>query len=337
MNGEFRGFYDSGMLRDFEKISRMISRTAFQYNDGLNRALAMNLNFNMQANNFVSDHFVQMNQLQESFSSIAQNMLYNLSPLMVDLATHVSHIAQVQQGLASTVLQQWEQNREFSNSIQSALAQIASRYSNPDQMFLSEKTLREITGLSGYLNNMTWYVQEDGGVETGQGTIVPEEIQVIVDETLNRIWETPGVKNLNDFLISFVNIIKTHGTSAMKFGVIVVLLVLLSRILPMISNHSDQTKNYQEKQVVRILTKIVVGNLEQGQIHELVNWRIISTRILEARLSSSKKSGIVEKLPLGKLVTVVQKKRNWSKVIWVNQEGETREGWVFTRYLKKLT
>ncbi|MED3602364.1 hypothetical protein P5641_02265 [Bacillus subtilis] len=36
------------------------------------------------------------------------------------------------------------------------------------------------------------------------------------------------------------------------------------------------------------------------------------------------------------IVFIIEKRKNWSRVLFRNEAGEDQSGWVYTRYIKKL-
>lgn len=70
---------------------------------------------------------------------------------------------------------------------------------------------------------------------------------------------------------------------------------------------------------------------------DLKNLRIITKNNLIAREENRVASGISAKLNSGDVVQIIDKKKNWTYVLLSNYEDdEIKEGWVFTRYLKKI-
>ncbi|WP_332276132.1 SH3 domain-containing protein [Bacillus subtilis] len=66
------------------------------------------------------------------------------------------------------------------------------------------------------------------------------------------------------------------------------------------------------------------------------NYRMVTKETLVVRSSPKNKSNVLYVLNKSEMVAVKEKKRNWCLVLFLNEEGESQQGWVFTRYLKKI-
>ena len=67
------------------------------------------------------------------------------------------------------------------------------------------------------------------------------------------------------------------------------------------------------------------------------NFRIVAKDNLIVREGKRKDSRIAGKLDTGYVVQILEKKKNWSYVLYSNYESdEVIEGWTFTRYLKQI-
>lgn len=51
--------------------------------------------------------------------------------------------------------------------------------------------------------------------------------------------------------------------------------------------------------------------------------------------SATKKAKILGQLNLGDVIKIIDKKKNWTKIYFEN-ENVTIKGWVFTRYISKF-
>ncbi|MDK8209075.1 SH3 domain-containing protein [Bacillus subtilis] len=66
------------------------------------------------------------------------------------------------------------------------------------------------------------------------------------------------------------------------------------------------------------------------------NYRMVTKEALVVRSSPKTNSNVLYVLNKSEIVAVKEKKRNWSLVLFLNEEGESQQGWVFTRYIKKI-
>ncbi|MDF1875795.1 SH3 domain-containing protein [Sulfurimonas sp. SAG-AH-194-I05] len=88
------------------------------------------------------------------------------------------------------------------------------------------------------------------------------------------------------------------------------------------------------------LKKEVNRNVKSVLSHSGVigNYRIVSVNTLNVRKNHSTKSKIIGYTFFGEVVEIIEKKRNWCLIKRYDSESETYvQGWVFTRYLGRIT
>ncbi len=67
------------------------------------------------------------------------------------------------------------------------------------------------------------------------------------------------------------------------------------------------------------------------------NFRIVTKNDLVVRRGKGIDTKIQGQLNHGDVVQIIEKKKNWTYISFSNyQDGESIEGWVFTRYLKQI-
>ena len=73
-------------------------------------------------------------------------------------------------------------------------------------------------------------------------------------------------------------------------------------------------------------------------IYDYKGYRVVTADVLNLRQKPNMNSQIIDKLKRGKLVRIVQKKKNWTKVdVECSKDDELLSGWVTTRYIVPLT
>ncbi|ARB39359.1 SH3 domain-containing protein [Bacillus subtilis] len=66
------------------------------------------------------------------------------------------------------------------------------------------------------------------------------------------------------------------------------------------------------------------------------NYRMVIKDTLVVRTNPKTKSNIAYVLNKSAIVFIIEKRKNWSRVLFRNEAGEDQSGWVYTRYIKKL-
>ena len=71
--------------------------------------------------------------------------------------------------------------------------------------------------------------------------------------------------------------------------------------------------------------------ISQGFDRDILNYlglRFIGREEVCVRIRPNNSSAVVEKLPLGKIVKLVDKNKKWSKITWADENGNSYYGWV---------
>jgi len=109
------------------------------------------------------------------------------------------------------------------------------------------------------------------------------------------------------------------------------------RVIPVMQSyiHNEQEGTFQSE---RAGIKWINDELKKDASRQIVNnFRIVTKESLIVREGKRKDSRIAGKLATGYVVQILEKKKNWSYVLYSDYENkEVIEGWTFTRYLKQI-
>ena len=98
--------------------------------------------------------------------------------------------------------------------------------------------------------------------------------------------------------------------------------------------------SYQAANPTTIVHKPVTAIIKKAErqgLHLPPEYRIVIARVLNVREKPTRHSGIRGKLLAADIIVIKKKKKNWSLVEYSNEEtGVKIQGWVFTRYLRKI-
>lgn len=104
--------------------------------------------------------------------------------------------------------------------------------------------------------------------------------------------------------------------------------------------HRDQIQDALDKfsfRSHREVTTYIKKIAPEINLKHLESHRVVTAERLHLREKPSRKSRIIYELNRGKLVRVLRKNRNWTMVeVVFDNEDESLEGWVFTRYITKV-
>jgi len=114
----------------------------------------------------------------------------------------------------------------------------------------------------------------------------------------------------------------------------IILSIAANMLMPYINNYlessSDKSNIDKVRHIKKIPKKIITEKIDTTYL------RFISTDVLNVRYKpSTTKSKIIDQLTLGKIVEVLDKRKNWIKISY-DKDNKTIKGWVFTRHTKKF-
>ena len=98
-------------------------------------------------------------------------------------------------------------------------------------------------------------------------------------------------------------------------------------------------KNYlnkqEKKQISTHINRSVVDNVQAKEV--LRHFRYVKADVLCVRKNKSKSGQLIGYLYFGQVVEILEKRKNWSRIKWVDETGNMSiEGWVLTRYSSKF-
>ncbi|MDY0409034.1 SH3 domain-containing protein [Paracerasibacillus soli] len=103
-----------------------------------------------------------------------------------------------------------------------------------------------------------------------------------------------------------------------------------------------QSYTYHEEEGIfqseKTSVKWIKDELKKDVSNQITNnFRVVSKNNLVVREGKSKDSRISGTLNAGYVVQIVEKRKNWTYVIYSDYENQQIvEGWVFTRYLEQI-
>ncbi|GAF24660.1 hypothetical protein JCM19047_4588 [Bacillus sp. JCM 19047] len=174
-----------------------------------------------------------------------------------------------------------------------------------------------------------------------KGNVSKEHIH---EQVLNIIDSIKEFTNIGDFIkqalrkIDALNdskVVKTLGTILLfaqvkdivfsMFGVLNALIISVSPANQADVEHIENLKADFEEFTNIESTDSIIDDQVKIVTHEML-----------VREGDKKKSSVIGFVEEGDVVLIAEKKRNWTKVGFYNDNGKLTEGWVLTRYLKEI-
>jgi len=196
-----------------------------------------------------------------------------------------------------------------------------------------------------HFNNIPQYqndeiqLHSDGSVSLSAYTMTQVEITDIIGNIINEAFEKYDNKlnEVTDSILKEVNSIKEpRKIKIINLFIISILFpIVLQFLSPFINIYVGNIISKNKKFFRKYISNQLITQIDDDQ--RLNYLRIITANNIEVRSKASCKSKFITRLKFGEIVLVVNKKRDWSFIQKFNDDGDIIiQGWVFSRYLKKL-
>lgn len=182
-------------------------------------------------------------------------------------------------------------------------------------------------------------VNRDGTISSQSMTFTIDDIRSVVDDVIQKHVDlkAASIEGLINSLILKISELKEPLLKRIFIGVIIGLIstLIFSFVKPLID---ESIKHFS------INRRIVVKEIQKEARTQLAidsallkNLRIVVAKCLNMRANKNRRSSVVALLYFGSIVRVIERRKNWTLVEYVNPESQlATQGWVFSRYLKKV-
>ncbi|AHG62870.1 hypothetical protein MIM_c07710 [Advenella mimigardefordensis DPN7] len=170
---------------------------------------------------------------------------------------------------------------------------------------------------------------EDDGEFSVAGEVVTVEA---LDQALKQLEIQPSTDD-QDFIDQFFKIFARLTKEVKTFLHLLLLTICANQLAPLLERWAEEFANTTPRVAVKAIKQEAKAFYEPGMVS---NYRFVTVSLLNVRKSNSSRSEKIDTLSLGKTVTIVTKLKDWTLVEYLDDEGDMREGWVFSRYLHKL-
>lgn len=182
-------------------------------------------------------------------------------------------------------------------------------------------------------------INSDGTISSQSMTLSIDDIRNVVDDVVKKHIDSKvaSIEGLINSLIFKINELKEPLLKRIFIGVIIGLItaLLFSFVRPQIQE-AITNFSLNRRVIIKEIQKETRMNVKIDTAL-LKNFRFVSVKCLNMRANRNRKSTIVNMLYFGSIVRIVEKRKNWSFVEYVDAEtNKAIQGWVFTRYIEKL-
>ena len=177
-------------------------------------------------------------------------------------------------------------------------------------------------------------VKETGTVEIEGEEVTIQQIQTTYDYIINSILVIPSPFDVVNELILLIKKLK-RPLAILILHLLLPFIISTASSITVLSYQDELIKLFNRDK--RIISKEINHSVTQEfSVSQLVEYRFVYADILKVRSGSSKRHAIIDEVYLGQIVRVKMKGRRWSQIEYLDKESQTREGWVFARYIKKF-
>src|SRR5690554_950662 len=209
------------------------------------------------------------------------------------------------------------------------------RYLEP-QRLLHKQIEKYLNPLSEYLSSplMAQIAVNDSGMITILNEIVDLET---IDECVSGI--DIEYSSTDEFLEHLFKLLEKLNGAART----VLIYLILPYMLAIIANlttpiYEEWWKEYAELDQRSAKKEIIRAANGMFSPQELSEFRFVYATMLNVRESGNANSEIIGELYLGKTVRLISKSKSWSFIEYEDSDtGTINQGWVFSRYLRKLS
>ncbi len=175
-------------------------------------------------------------------------------------------------------------------------------------------------------------------------TVSISDVQAIVDRVINEATDQSTAR-LTPLIVAIANEVSAMRNSRLKeifLAVIVPILItavfaILNPIADFYVKRALETPNSTSpREIKKSIRKRAPLHVDSRD--ELEPYRFVSHRALKVHTHASSQSPTIGYLNLGQVVILLEKRKAWSLVAWrSNEDSPSFRGWVFTRYVNKIT
>lgn len=122
---------------------------------------------------------------------------------------------------------------------------------------------------------------------------------------------------------------------------LLILFVFLQIVMPQVNNVVSSlftTPIFEQFIKARKLNTEEVRNIKKTPLKDFdkSNLRFVFSNDVKLRAKPSTHSEVLDVLVIGQVITILERKKGWAEVIYVNDDDQTCQGWVMTRYTAKF-
>jgi hypothetical protein len=179
-----------------------------------------------------------------------------------------------------------------------------------------------------------FYINNEGFLSFEEQSINVFELNSAVHTFFDKISEECSIENVLSLLAALKRPVQRIAIWILNNIIVAFIISVMAGIFTQnIQNFLDLSSFKSRREVLQKI-KCLPPEIDTDKYK---GYRVVTANILNLRRNPKIKSQIVAKLKRGKLVRLVQKKKNWTKVeVEISDSAGVVMGWVATRYIVPL-
>jgi len=177
-------------------------------------------------------------------------------------------------------------------------------------------------------------INSDGSISVDEQSITISELSDAVHNFFDGITENYSLESVFNSLEKLAKPVQRIALWVLNRIIITFFVGILAGFsVPYLQDYFDSPPLRSRREVIQ-----TIKNLPQEiDLSEYKGYRVVTAEVLNLREKPNMKSFTIRKLKRGKLVRVIQKRKNWSKVEAEHSDSHNTDiGWVATRYIEPL-
>ena len=310
-----------------EQIDKLLEPQR-RFQDQMNKLLEPQRKLQEQMDKYLDPH----RKLQEQFQKYLEPQLQ----LHEQMRTYLDPNHRLQEWLERYIDPQRQLQVQMEKYLEPhrRLQEQFEKYLEP-QRILQEQVNKYLQPLNNYLSDPgldSVFINSDGSFSVSGEAVDVESVKQSI-QNISAEYE-----NTIDFIDHFFKCLEKLSDSAR----LVIIYLMLPYFLSIVANLT--TPIYEEwwREFANIDNRVAKKEIvraanENYSPEDLQNYRFVCTAILYLRSAGNTKAEIVDELYLGKTVRIIKKSKRWSLIEYKDVDStDSKQGWVFSRYLQRF-
>lgn len=304
----------------------------------IKKMLEPQLRLQNQVQDILKAHQFDLSKYAEPHGYLAAQFERQLFPMM-ELKRQVEQFAAPQNMMEDSIRKMLEPQIQLQQQIDEVFTSQLKQFDALKDAFSPEKF--GFGEVSRFLDPLNQYVAELASADvhlSDSASLIVDGYEVSlaeVDAAVEQMGEPESEEALIQRLIEVLGrLAKPVRIALVKIFITYFLAILANLTTPIYADWWEQYSHLEP----RVAKKEIVRDAEElFTAEQLLGYRFVYATLLHVRAEGVMSGEVIDALPMGKTVKVVERRKSWSLIEYEDPESEeVLQGWVFSRYLMKF-